>query len=131
MNMKYFKDSELACPTTGIMQLQEGFDNDLDELREAYGYPIAVTSGCRTEEHNKWLQSRGYPASSNSLHLIDNEKHGTDTCAIDMKRPDGVLLVKLFKVALELGWTVGLAKTFVHLDKREKYTELPQIIYSY
>ena len=48
-----------------------------------------------------------------------------------MKRPDGVLLVKLFKVALELGWTVGLAKTFVHLDKREKYTDLPQIIYSY
>ena len=129
--MKYFQESELACPTTGIMQLQEGFDNDLDELREAYGYPIAVTSGCRTEEHNKWLQSRGYPASSNSLHLIDNEKHGTDTCAIDMKRPDGVLLVKLFKVALERGWTVGLAKTFVHLDKREKYTGLPQIIYSY
>ena len=33
--MKYFKDSELACPTTGIIQLQEGFDSDLDELREA------------------------------------------------------------------------------------------------
>ena len=129
--MKYFQESELACPTTGIVQLQDGFGDDLDELREAYGQPIVVTSGCRTEEHNEWLQSRGYPASSNSLHLIDNDKYGTDTCAIDMKRPDGVLLVKLFQVALELGWTVGLAKTFVHLDKRAKYTDLPQIIYSY
>ena len=101
--MKYFKDSELACPTTGIIQLQEGFDADLDELREAYGHPIAVTSGCRTDEHNKWLQSRGYPASSSSLHLIDNDKYGTDTCAIDMQRPDGARLVELFKVAIELG----------------------------
>ena len=129
--MKYFKDSELACPTTGIIQLQEGFDADLDELREAYGHPIAVTSGCRTDEHNKWLQSRGYPASSSSLHLIDNDKYGTDTCAIDMQRPDGARLVELFKVAIELGWTIGFAKNFVHLDKRQKYTELTQIIYSY
>ena len=129
--MKYFIDSELACPTTGIIQLQEGFDADLDELREAYGHPIAVTSGCRTDEHNKWLQSRGYPASSSSLNLIDNDKYGTDTCAIDMQRPDGARLVELFKVAIELGWTIGFAKTFVHLDKRQKYTELPQIIYSY
>ena len=128
--MKYFQESELACPTTGLIQLQEGFANDLDELREAYGHPIVVTSACRTEEHNEWLQSRE-PASNNSLHLIDNEKYGTDTCAIDMKRPDGVLLVKLFQTALSLGWTIGFAKNFVHLDKREKYTDLPQIIYSY
>jgi len=129
--MKYFQESELACPTTGVVQLEEGFANDLDELREAYGHPIVVTSACRTEEHNEWLQARGYPASNNSLHLIDNEKYGTDTCAIDMKRPDGVLLVKLFQTALSLGWTIGLAKNFVHLDKREKYTDLAQIIYSY
>tara|TARA_R110002124_G_scaffold145270_4_gene310491 strand:+ start:436 stop:825 length:390 start_codon:yes stop_codon:yes gene_type:complete len=129
--MKYFQESELACPTTGIVQLEEGFANDLDELREAYGHPIVVTSACRTAEHNEWLQSRGYPASNNSLHLIDNEKYGTDTCAIDMKRPDGVLLVKLFQTALSLGWTIGFAKNFVHLDKREKYTDLTQIIYSY
>ena len=129
--MKYFQESELACPTTGVVQLEEGFADDLDELREAYGHPIVVTSACRTEEHNEWLQSRGYPASNNSLHLIDNEKYGTDTCAIDMKRPDGVLLVKLFQTALSLGWTIGFAKNFVHLDKREKYTDLTQIIYSY
>ena len=131
MNMKYFQESELACPTTGVMQLQDGFAEDLDELREAYGQPIVVTSGCRTAEHNEWLQSRGYPASSNSFHLIDNDKYGTDTCAIDMQRPDGASLVHLFKVALELGWTIGLAKNFVHLDQRAKYSELPQIIYSY
>lgn len=129
--MKYFQESELACPTTGVVQLEEGFADDLDELREAYGHPIVVTSACRTEEHNEWLQSRGYPASNNSLHLIDNEKYGTDTCAIDMKRPDGVLLVKLFQTALSLGWTIGFAKNFVHLDKREKYTDLTQIVYSY
>jgi len=129
--MKYFQESELACPTTGVVQLEEGFADDLDELREAYGHPIVVTSACRTEEHNEWLQSRGYPASNNSLHLIDNEKYGTDTCAIDMKRPDGVLLVKLFQTALSLGWTIGFANNFVHLDKREKYTDLTQIVYSY
>ena len=84
--MKYFQESELSCPTTGVFQLQDGFADDLDQLREAYGQPIVVTSGCRTEEHNEWLQSRGYPASNNSLHLIDNDKYGTDTCAIDMKK---------------------------------------------
>ena len=34
-------------------------------------------------------------------------------------------------LALEKGWTVGVAKNFVHIDRRADYTDLPQIVYVY
>ena len=61
--MKYFKDSELACPTTGIIQLQEGFDADLDELREDLWTPnMQLHQVVGQMRHNKWLQSRRVPS---------------------------------------------------------------------
>jgi hypothetical protein len=63
--------------------------------------------------------------------LIDNPKHGTDTCAVDVAIPDSVYRKDLMQLALEEGWTVGVAKTFVHIDRRADYTDLPQIIYVY
>ena len=105
--MKYFTEDELKCPTTGQFKLQDGFGDALDALREEFNQSMIITSGCRTDEHNEWLQGRGYPASSNSFHLIDN------------------------KVALNRNFSVGIAKTFIHIDLRTAYTNLPQVVYSY
>ncbi len=128
---RHFTRAELACPTTGRLELEPGFLGELEAFREAYGRPMAVTSGCRTSEHNDWPISRGYAASPNSLHLIGNRKYQTDTCAVDIKRPSARDLWWLIEQALRRDWSVGLAKTFVHLDRRTHFARLPRIFYTY
>ena len=129
--LKFFTEEELQCPSTKEVKLAEGFGEKLDELREMLDSPMQLTSACRSTAHINWLLERGYPASENSFHLIDNPKHGTDTCAVDVAIPDSVYRKDLMQLALEEGWTVGVAKTFVHIDRRADYTDLPQIIYVY
>tara|TARA_R100000501_G_C2550811_1_gene65551 strand:+ start:148 stop:540 length:393 start_codon:yes stop_codon:yes gene_type:complete len=129
--LKYFTEEELWCPSTEIVKLAEGFGQKLDDLRELLDRPMTLTSACRTSAHINWLLERGYPASANSFHLIDNPKYGTDTCAVDVSVPDSEYRKELIKVALQEGWTVGVAKSFIHIDKRSDYTELPQIVYVY
>ncbi len=129
--LKYFTDEELQCPSTKEIKLAEGFGEKLDELRESLDAPMQLTSACRSTSHVNWLLERGYPASENSFHLIDNPKHGTDTCAVDVAVPDSIFRKDLMLLALEKGWTVGVAKNFVHIDRRADYTDLPQIVYVY
>ena len=88
--LKYFTPKELWCPSTEIVKLADGFGENLDSLREKFGKPMTLTSACRTSAHINWLLERGYPASENSFHLIDNPKYGTDTCAVDVSIPDCV-----------------------------------------
>lgn len=126
MISKHFSRAELACRGTGELKLAEGFIEALEALRETYGYPMVVTSCCRTVEHNQKVG--GHPAS---LHLIGNPKWGVDTCAIDIARPSGDRLHRLISFALRQGWSVGLAKTFVHLDRRSFYLQLPPVFYTY
>ena len=127
----HFTVEEMACPTTGALKFQDGFIEKLERLRVAYGRPMVVTSACRTAEHNKSLIRRGYKASPNSFHLIGNPKYGTDTCAVDIQRPTGAELHELMQLALTTGWTVGFANTFIHLDRRADYTDMPAIVYDY
>ena len=129
--LKYFTEEELQCPSAKIVKLADGFGQKLDDLRETLDRPMALTSACRTSAHIDSLLERGYPASKNSFHLIDNPKHGTDTCAVDVSVPDSEYRKELIKVALQEGWTVGVAKSFIHIDRRSDYTELPQIVYVY
>ena len=129
--LKYFTPKELWCPSTEIVKLADGFGESLDSLREKFGKPMTLTSACRTSAHINWLLERGYPASKNSFHLIDNPKYGTDTCAVDVSIPDSVYRKDLLQAALEEGWTAGVAKSFLHIDRRADYTELPQLVYVY
>jgi len=110
---KYFSEKELQCPTSKDIVLAKGFLN------------------CLINEHNEWLQSRGYSASPNSFHKIGNDKWDTDTCAVDIAIPNSVFRKDLIKRAIDLGWTVGVARTFIHLDRRIDYTPLPQVFYVY
>ena len=129
--LRYFTEEELQCPTGKVVKLAEGFGQKLDELRASLDEPISLTSACRTSSHVNWLLIRGYPASESSFHLIDNPKYGTDTCAVDIAIPHSQYRKELIRLALDEGWTVGVAKSFLHIDRRSDYTDLPQIVYVY
>ena len=117
----HFTIKELACPCCQVIKLAPGFIESLESLRVYYDYPITVNSCCRCEEHNSSKEVSGH---HRSLHMFNNEAHDCDTCAIDIRRPNGLMLHKLLTHALELGFSVGIANTFIHLDKRTEYTKL-------
>lgn len=128
---RHFTFDEFVDELSGLLILAPGFIVEADHLREAYGHPMQVTDGCRSAEEVEWLIRRGYPASPNSLHLMKNEKYQTSCCAMDVARPVGPRLHKLISCALVRHWSVGLGKTFVHLDRRAQYTDLLPNVYSY
>ena len=46
--LRWFTMHELACRGSGAFRLHPGFGEALDALRDAYGAPMVVTSGCRS-----------------------------------------------------------------------------------
>jgi len=128
---EFFSFDEFVDDFTGHVIVASGFIDEADMLRGEYGHPLIVTDGCRSDEKIDWLIRRGYAASRNSFHLMLNEKYQCSTCAMDVARPPGPLLRGLIQHALALEWTVGLGKTFVHLDRRAKYSNMPATFYSY
>lgn len=122
----HFSTKELACPSTGWIRLQSDFIKSLEELREIYGQPMVLTSACRSDAYNRAIG--GHPRS---LHLIGNEEHETDTCAVDVAMSDGTKRAKLIGEALSLGFSVGVASNFLHLDWRMHCTLLPLVCYHY
>lgn len=128
---RHFSFDEFVDDISGDLIVAPGFINESDELREAYGHPMVVTDGCRSDDKVEWLIRRGYQASRSSFHLMRNEKYGTACCAMDVARPPGPQLVKLLRCALVRHWTVGVGKTFIHLDRRAQYSSMPQTFYSY
>lgn len=128
----HFSIEEFADELTGEVKLGDGFIDHLEKLRVAYARPMIVTSGCRSGDHNDWLIRRGLPASPNSFHLIENEKYQTGGCiALDVARPNGINLHHMIRCATDLRWSVGIARTFVHLDLRATYTSLKPNVYTY
>ncbi len=125
--MKYFTADELKCKGSGIVSLAEGFGAKLDALREAYGLPMTINSACRSFKHNKAIGGH-----HNSAHIYDHpERSFRGTYAVDIHCVDATLRAHLAKTALNLGWSVGINKTFLHLDRRTDYTKLPQAIFLY
>ncbi len=122
-----FSDKELACRHCGKLQLAPGFAEKLKELRLDVGLPFVVTSCCRCSEHNKKVG--GNPRS---FHLTENPTRNlSGTCAIDIARRGYAFDRQLITAALVNGWSVGIAKTFIHLDRRTDYTDLKAAIFTY
>jgi hypothetical protein len=127
MATKYFSDSELACNLTGEYKLSDGFGNRIDILREATGRPMLLNSAARSKEHNKNIG--GHPRS---LHVYDDPYHPTGgCCAIDVRCTDGEYRAILQKAALQLGFSCGVADSFVHVDDRTRILGFPQVVYTY
>lgn len=65
-NIKYFKKSEFTCNCgCGLNNIDLKLVKVLDEIREHFGQPIKVTSGCRCQKYNNSLRG----SSKTSRHL--------------------------------------------------------------
>lgn len=125
--MKYFTVDELKDKSDGTFRLAHGFEEMLDALREEFNEPMVVTSGCRSPAHNAAVG--GKPSS---FHLTSGNPYCPEgTCAVDIKITSPDYKERLRRIAWRLGWTIGNAKTFLHLDRRIDYCKLPQIEFHY
>ena len=121
-----FSHKELQCPATSIVQLADGFAFALRDLRVAWGRPMKVNSACRSRDHNTAIG--GHPKS---LHVYDASAHGLNGCAaIDIALADPAQRGTLVILAWGMGWSIGHAKTFLHLDRRD-LAGLPQGMFGY
>lgn len=107
--LPYFKAKELACPTTGIVSLEEFFVDHLFLLRHMYSKAMNPTSCCRSLFHNTKIGGH-----KRSLHLIVNTHWKCTTIALDVSETDQ----ELRDLAWSLGWSIGYGDTFTHLDRR-------------
>lgn len=56
-DIKYFNQSEFTCKDgCGFDNINIKLVKILDEMREYYGRPIIITSGCRCKKHNREVQ---------------------------------------------------------------------------
>lgn len=121
-NQVLFSRDEVNCPCCGEAKFAEGFTADLRDLRLAFGKPMIVNSCCRCPDYNEHVGGHKM-----SLHKL-REGRTQGTCAIDISCPDNVYKCDLVQDALNAGWSVGVYKTFVHLDRRG-YAGLPQSMF--
>jgi len=104
--VKYFEYEEFDSPDIqGSGQLMDTkLLNMIDEAREIYGKPIHVTSGYRTEAHNRKVG--GVDSSSHLKGLAIDV-----ACVISDDR------FKMLNALLEVGFNrIGIAGTFIHVD---------------
>ena len=126
-DFQLFTFDELACPKTQAHYFTMAFKTRLVELREKFGKPMFITSGSRSFEHNKNIG--GHPRS---LHVYDHPARDNQVgaLAVDVRSNGAQYNYFLIKLALELGWSVGVAKTFIHIDRRD-LIGLPQSVFGY
>ena len=114
--MKYFTDEELRSPDTLEYVLARGFAERLDTLRELYGKPMVITSAARSKEYNKSIG--GHPKS---LHVYDEPYHPTGGCAaVDVSIRDSADRYNFIQCAQRMKFSVGINKTFIHIDDRSR-----------
>ena len=123
-SIPYFSESELACKGTGIIKLDSRFAEALPKMRELWEsvckthdwHPaLILNSACRTPEHNKLVGGR-----PRSLHLTENPHwptYGTMACDIRWRSWPRQKQLEFCRLALNMGWRVGLNNRFVHIDR--------------
>jgi zinc D-Ala-D-Ala carboxypeptidase len=121
MVLNYFNFQEFDSPDeigSGMPTEQGGKMNKeflfkLDEARMLAGTPFRITSGYRTEAHNKKV--KGVKGSSH-----------TKGCAVDIAVNSGLQRSAIVCALAKVGFTrIGIAKTFVHVDSdKEKQNSI-------
>ena len=102
---KYFKIEDFDCQETGENEMSEQFVKRLDHLRQACGFPFHITSGYRSAEHSIEKKKTTPGQHANGI-------------AADIAVQGGVQRRAIVNHALAMGMSVGVAKTFVHVDTR-------------
>ncbi len=104
--MKHFKLEEFDSPDypgSGV-QMNKGFLETLDSMREVARIPFVITSGYRTPAHNRKVGGK-----SNSAHLRGY--------AADISAAQGFQKYAILQAALLLGIRrIGIGTNFVHVD---------------
>lgn len=126
----FFMAHELACPQSKLIQVEPVFLCRLVTLRFIVDHTMLINSACRTPTYNKLLEG----AHKNSLHQTINPKHknaltghALKMAAVDIKTTGWAKakIKRFVNEAEKLGLSVGIAKTFIHLDGRD-IAGLPQ-----
>jgi len=107
---KYFRIPEYSCKCgCGLIHLHENVLYFFDRMREFYGKPMIVTSGCRCAEYNKRVDG-----ASKSSHTPQDDGY---TYALDIACDDSNDRFELIKAAIRVGCNrIGIGKTFIHMD---------------
>lgn len=114
--MDFFTHKELMCKDTHTVKLADGFKDKLNYLRAQFNRPMVVNSCCRSKSHNEAIG--GHPRS---LHVYDAPYHPTGGCmAIDISIKGWSIeeWASFIDLAVRNGWSVGLNKSFIHIDRR-------------
>ena len=103
---KYFSLDEFVCSETGEQDMCPEFLKALSHLRQICDFPFVITSGFRSKNHSS-EKSKKTPGTH------------TKGIAADIKVSGGAQRLALVKHASAMGMSVGVAKTFVHVDIRK------------
>lgn len=110
--MRFFTAQEFKMGHVCVFdKMDTDFLLKLDMLRELLGEPMVITSSYRSESYNK-----GVGGSTKSMHLTGK------AVDISISNYNAQTRTNLVQLALSLGLTVGVARTFIHLDDREVQT---------
>lgn len=123
---EHFTELEMRCPTTRDYRFAAGFIDRLEQLRNSYG-PMRISSGARSNVHNRRIG--GHPRS---LHVYDTPHHDTGgCCAVDVAIANRTKRGNFVADAWNLGFSVGIGHSFVHIDDRHRVLGLEQTMYTY
>jgi len=107
MDFRYFNIEDFACSETGDNEIQWDFVSALDDLRGVCGFPFIITSGYRSPSHS--AESAKARPGQHTLGI-----------AADIKVTGGAQRHAIVSNAIKLGFSgVGVAKGFIHVDRRE------------
>lgn len=115
-DLKYFGKHEFIMHSQNVYnKMSMWFLKKLDKLRHEFGLPMVLSSSYRSPSYNDVVGGK-----PKSMHL---KGRAVD---IDASRYSGAQKAKLVKLALEMGFSVGVSKDMIHLDDRDN-----QILFGY
>jgi len=103
---KYFSLDEFVCSETGEQDMCPEFLKALSHLRQICDFPFVITSGFRSKNHSTEKAKK-------------NPGTHTQGIACDIKVSGGAQRLAIVKHASAMGMSVGVARTFVHVDTRK------------
>jgi len=105
--MIHFRLEEFNCTHTNLNRMDEAFLVKLDELRERVGFPFIITSGYRDATH---------PAEARKAE--PGTGYHCQGLAADIAVSNGFERMNIVHEAIKMGFSIGVARTFIHVDAR-------------
>ena len=108
MTYKFFRLEEFNCTHTNLNKMDHEFLVKLDELREKVGFPFRITSGYRDATHPSEAR-KAEPGTGTHCQGI----------AADIAVSNGFERMNIVHEAIKMGFSIGVARSFVHVDDRK------------